>query len=177
MTSTLKLFGNDESKGSVSPSPGKSPQEPGTNWDSLRGLTSNAYQPQRSTKLRTAVLATLLVVALGFLGLVLHNHMPTLVSFGEELSETVHRLASGTPTPSTATHEATVQDVRSPRSKHGSSHARVPDAQPDQAYDSAFHPFYATAVVGGRRVSLVSNNSVILLDVASGTWKLGSEAE
>jgi hypothetical protein len=177
MTSALKLFGNDESKGGVSPDPIKSPQDPGTNWDSLRGLTSNAYQPQRASRLRTALLATLLVVALGSLGLLLHNHMPALVSFGEELSETVHRLASGTPTPSAATHETTVQDVRGPRSKHASSHARVPDFQPDQAYDSAFHPFYATAVVGGRRVSLVSNNSVILVDVASGTWKLGSEAE
>jgi len=63
------------------------------------------------------------------------------------------------------------------RHRSRSSDDRVPDSQPAQAYDPAFHPFSATAVIGDRHVSLVSNNNIIVLDVADGTWKYGSELE
>ena len=86
MTSTLKLSGNDESKGGVSPALVTSPQELGTDWESLRGLTKNTYQPDRSPEVRTGLLAILLVVGLGSLALVLHNNIPALVSFGAEVS-------------------------------------------------------------------------------------------
>ncbi|HEV2117651.1 MAG TPA: hypothetical protein VGR48_16575 [Terriglobales bacterium] len=177
MTSILKLSGNDESKAGVSPVPENSPQDLGTNWDDLRGLTKAAYQPKPSTRLRTALLAVLLVVALGSVGLVLHNHMPALVSFGEELSQTFDRLASRSPTPSTAAHEVPLPDLRSARGKRRVTPAPVLDAQSEQAYDPTFHPFYATAVVGGRHVPLMSNNSIVVLDMGNGTWKFGSELE
>jgi hypothetical protein len=177
MTSILKLSGNDESKAGVPTAPGNSPQDLGTNWDNLRGLTKAAYQPHSSTRLHTALLAILFIVALGSLGLVLHNHMPVLVSFGEQLSETFDRLASRAPAPSTASHETPLPDFRSTRGKHRAAHAPVPNSQSEQAYDPAFHPFYATAVIGGRHVSLMSNNSIVVLDVAKGMWKFGSELE
>lgn len=177
MTSTLKLSANDESKGSIFPALVTSPQDSGTEWESLRGLTKNAYQPRRSTRFRTALLAVLLMVALGSLGLVLHNYMPSLVSFGEELSETVHQLASGTPTASTAARGTALPDLRDAHKVNRSPRVRVAESQANQPYDLGFRPFYATAVVGGRRVSLVSNNSVVVLDMADGTWKFGSELE
>jgi hypothetical protein len=178
MTSTLKLSGNDEPKTGVSSAQLNSPQDGGSNWESLRGLTKNAYQPHRSTRLRTALLAMLLIVALGSLGLVLRNHMPALVSFGEELKETVHQLTERSPTPSTASRGTAVPDLHGERKQVRPSRTRVAESQPeDQPYDLAFRPFYATAVVGSRRVSLVSNNSVVVLDMASGTWKFDSELE
>lgn len=177
MTSTLKLFGNDESKTGVSSAQVNPPQDAGTNWESLRGLTKNAYHVRRSTRLRTALLAVLLMVGLGSLGLVLHNHMPVLVSFGEEVSETVHQLVSESPTPSTAERGTALPDLRGARKQARSSRATVADSQPDQAYDPAFHPFYATAIVGGRRVALVSNHSIVVLDMDNGTWKFGAESE
>lgn len=175
MSSIFNASGNDESKAGAS-APVKPPQDPGTNWDTLRGLTSNAYQLPRSTRLRTTLLALLLIVALGSLGLVLHNHMPALVSFGEQLSETVHRFAAGSPAPSMP-HEAALPDLRRARKQIRPSRAPVAESQPDQAYDPAFHPFYATAVVGGRRVALVSNNSIVMLDMDNGTWTFDSELE
>ena len=177
MTSIFKLSDNNESKAAVSPARGNSPQDLGTNWDDLRGLTKAAYQPKPSTRLRTALLAVLLIVALGSVGLVLHNHMPALVSFSEQLSETFDRLASRSPTPSTAAHEVALPDLRSARGKRRASHTPVQNSQPEQAYDPAFHPFYATVVIGGRHVPLMSNNSIVVLDMANGTWKLDSELE
>ncbi|HKU20989.1 MAG TPA: hypothetical protein VJQ50_08250 [Terriglobales bacterium] len=154
-----------------------SSQDLGTDWDSLRGLTKNVPQKPRSTWLRTALLAVLLIVALAFLGLLLHDHMPALVSFGQELSETVHRFASGTPTPSTAAHGAALPDLRRARSKHRASNFSVPESLPEQVDDPAFRPFYATAVIAGRRVALASNNGIVVLDVATGSWNFASQSE
>ena len=177
MTSTLKLSGNDESKGGVSPALVTSPQEAGTDWESLRGLTKNTHQPDRSTKARPVLLAVLLIVGLASLGLVLRSHIPALVTFGEEVGETVHQLVSASPTPSTATRGTALPDLRGPRKQPRSSRMQVVESQPDQSYDPAFHPFYATAVVEGRRVALVSNHSVVVLDMDNGTWKFGAELE
>jgi hypothetical protein len=176
MTSIFKP-GNDEPKTDAPSARVDSPQNVGTNWDNLRGLASNAHQQQRSTRLRTALLAVLLIVGLGSLGLVLHNHVPALVSFGQELSETVHQLASGSPTPSTAARETALPDLRGARKQSRPSRVPVAQSQAEQSYDPAFHPFYATAIVGGRRVALVSNNSIVVLDMDNGTWKFGSELE
>ena len=175
MTSTLKLSGNDEARGGVSPALVTPPQDLGTDWEGLRGLTKNAYQPHRSTKVRTALLAVLLILGLGLLGFVWHDHMPALVSFGEELSETVHRFASGSPAPSP--HEPALSQAPSARTRRRPTLAPVRDVQPVPSFDAAFRPFYATALVGGHRVSLVSNNNVVVLDVAGGTWKYSSELE
>jgi hypothetical protein len=175
MRSIFKLSRNDESKAGVPPARVDSPQDAGTNWENLRGLTKNAYQSHRSTQLRTALLAALLIVGLGSLGLVLHNHVPALVSFGAELSETVHRLASGSPTP--APHEPALSEVPHARSRRRPTIAPVREAQPVPTFGPEFHPFYATVVVGGRRVSLVSNNNIVVLDVAGGTWKYSSELQ
>lgn len=177
MTSIFKRSGNDESKVAVPPAREGSPQDAGTNWDSLRGLTENAYQSRHSTKLRTALLAVLLIVGLGSLGLVLHSHIPALVSFGEELSETVHQLASGSPTPSTADRGTALPDLRGARKPNKPAPKRAAESQADPPHNFAFRPFYATAVVGGRRVSLVSNNSVVMVDMAAGTWTFSSELE
>jgi hypothetical protein len=177
MTSLFKLSGNDESQAAASTAPGNPVQDGGTNWESLRGLTENAYQPRKSTRLRTALLALLLSVVLGSVGLVLHNQMPALVSFGEELSETVQQLASRSPTPSTAARGTALPDLRGVHKPNRPSRMRVAESQADQLDDFAFRPFYATAVVGGHRVSLVSNNSVVVLDMANGTWRFGSELE
>ncbi len=177
MTSIFKLSGNDEPKTTVPSANVNPPQDADTHWESLRGLTKNAYQVRRSTRLRTVLLAVLLMVGLGSLGLVLHNHIPALVSFGEEVSETVHQLVSPSPTPATAARETALPDLRGARSQARSSRKQVAESQPDQAYDPAFHPFYATAIVGGRRVALVSNHSIVVLDMDNGTWKFGGELE
>jgi|GEM_PF-1774973 hypothetical protein len=177
MTSTLNISGSNESKKPVLPVLPTTSQDLGTDWDSLRGLTKNVPQKPRSTWLRTALLAVLLIVALAFLGLLLHDHMPALVSFGQELSETVHRFASGTPTPSTAARGPALPDVRRAHSKHASSHVSVPDYLPEQVDDPAFHPFYATAVIAGRRVALASNNGIVVVDVASGSWNFAPQSE
>jgi hypothetical protein len=177
MTSTLKLSGNDESEGGVSPAVVTQPPELGADWESLRGLTKNTYQPHRSTKVSTGLLAILLIVGLGSLALLLHNHIPALVTFGEEVSETVHQLVSSTPAPSTAVRGTELPDLRGARKQARSSRMRVAESQPDQAYDPAFHPFYATAVVGGRRIALVSSHSVVVLDMDNGTWKFGADLE
>jgi len=176
MPSDLKLFPSDESKGGGSTPAVKPPQD--VEWESLRGLTRNAYQQRRrSTALRTTLLAVLIIVSLGSLGLLLHNHVPALVSFGQELSDTFDRLTSAAPTPSSATHGTAVPDLRSTRTSRRTSHAAVPDSPPDQAYDPISHPFYATAVIGGRRVALASNNGIVVLDVASGTWDFAPQSE
>ena len=177
MTSTLNLSGNDASKVGASPALITPPQQLGTDWESLRGLTKNTYQPDRSTKIRTVLLAVLLIVGLGSVSLVLHNHIPALVTFGEEVSETVHQLVSATPAPSAAARGTALPDLRGVRKQPRSSRMRIAESQPDQAYDPAFHPFYATAVVGGRRVALVSSHSVVVLDMDNGTWKFGAELE
>lgn len=177
MTSILNVSGSTESKGPVSPGALTPSHDLGSNWDSLRGLTRNVPQKPRSTWLRTVLLAVLLLVGLAALGLLLHNHMPALVNFGQELSETVHRIASGTPTPSTAERGPALPDLRRPRSKHHVSQASVPNSPPAQADDPAFHPFYATAIIGGRRVSLRSSNSIVVLDMGRGTWNFAGEFE
>jgi hypothetical protein len=177
MTSTLKLSGKDESKGGISPALVTAPQELGTDWESLRGLTKNGYQPDRLTTARPVLLAVLLIVSLASVVLVLRNHIPALVTFGEEVSETVHQLVSASPAPSTATRGTALPDLRGARKQARSSRVRIAESQPDQAYDPAFHPFYATAVVGGRRVALVSSHSVVVLDMDNGTWKFGGELE
>ena len=177
MTSTLKLSGKDESKGGISPALVTAPQELGTDWESLRGLTKNGYQPDRLTTARPVLLAVLLIVSLASVVLVLRNHIPALVTFGEEVGETVHQLVSASPTPSTATRGTALPDLRAARKQPRSSRVRIAESQPDQAYDPAFHPFYATAIVGGRRVALVSSHSVVVLDMDNGTWKFGAEVE
>lgn len=179
MTSIFKVSGNDESKvGGASPVRVNTPGDLGTSWDSLRGITGKAYEQHRSTRVRTALWSVLLIVGLASLGLVLHNYMPALVSFGEELSDTVQQLASRSPTPSSAARETAVPDLRGARKQVRPSRTRVAESQAeDQPYELGFRPFYATALVGGRRVSLVSNNSVVVLDMANGTWKFGSELE
>jgi len=177
MTSTLKLAANDESKSGVSPALATPSQDLGTDWESLRGLTKNTYQSDRSTKIRTVLLAVLLIVGLGSVSLVLHNHIPALVTFGEEVSETVHQLVSASPAPSTAARGTALPDLRGARKQARSSRTPVAESQPDQAYDPAFHPFYATAVVGGRRVALVSSHGIVVLDMDNGTWKFGAELE
>ena len=178
MTSILNISSSNESKEPVSPGALKPSQDLGADWDSLRGLTKNTYQQRRpSTALRTVLLAILLIVGLGSLGLLFHNHMPALVNFGQELSDTFDRLTSGSPTPSVATHEATVPDLRSARNRRQPNHVLVPDLQADQVYDPISHPFYATTVIGGRRVALASNNGIVVLDVASGTWDFAPQSE
>ena len=177
MTSTLKLSGNDDAKGGVPPSLITPSQDLGTDWESLRGLTKNTHQPDRSTKARPVLLAVLLIVGLASMGFVLRSHIPALVTFGEEVGETVHQLVSASPTPSTATRGTALPDLRAARKQPRSSRVRIAESQPDQAYDPAFHPFYATAIVGGRRVALVSSHSVVVLDMDNGTWKFGAEVE
>jgi hypothetical protein len=177
MTSTLNLSRNDDAKGGVSPALVSAQQELGTDWESLRGLTNNTYQPDRSTKALPVLLAVLLIVGLASLGLVLRSHIPGLVTFGEELSETVHQLVSASPTPSTATRGTALPELRATRKQPRSSRVRIAESQPDQEYDPAFHPFYATAVVGGRRVALVSSHGIVVLDMDNGTWKFGAELE
>lgn len=177
MTSILKLSEANEVKDTASSETAKKPLDPGSDWESLRGLTTNVYQKQPSTRLRTALLAILLMVGFASLGLLLHNHMPALVSLGKELSETVDRLTSPTPTPSTAARASELPDFRAAHNKHRSSHATVPDFSSEQAYDPSSHPFYATAVIDGRRISLRPNHNVVILDMGSGTWNFASETE
>lgn len=176
MTSILKLSEANEAKGTASSATAK-PLDPPSDWESLRGLTTNAYQKQPSTRLRTALLAVLLMVGLASLGLLLHNHMPALLNLGEQLSETVDRLTSPTPAPSTAARASELPDLRPAHNKHRSSHATVSDFPTEQAYDPAFHPFYATTVIEGRRVPLRASNSIVVLHVGDGTWNFASETE
>ena len=176
MTSILNISETDQSHTGLSAEPVTSPQSSGSDWDKLRSITQNAYHQKRSPNLRMPLLVLLLIVALGSLGLVLHNHMPALVSFGEELSQTVHRFASGSPTPSAATQSPARTDLR-PRPARRRSAAGVSPSQPEQAFDPASHPFYATAVIGGRRISLTSSDGIVVLDVAAGTWNFASQAE
>ena len=175
MTSILHLSGSNESKEPLSPDPLKPSQDLGADWDNLRGLTKNVYQKPRSNWLRTALLSVLLLVALASLSLVLYNHMPALVNFGQEVSETVQRFASARPTPPTVARGPAVPDPQGARRKHRASHPSLPDSSPEQADDPAFHPFYATAIIEGRRVSLRSNNSIVVLDMGNGTWNFAPE--
>lgn len=177
MTSILKLSEANEAKDTASSETAKKPLDTGSDWESLRGLTTNVYQKQPSTRLRTALLAVLLMVGFASLGLLLHNHMPALVSLGEELSDTVSRLTSPVPTPSTTTHGSDLPDLRHAHSRRRASHASGPGSPPEQADDPTFRPFYATAVIEGRRVSLHSNNNIVVLDVGRGTWNFASETE
>ncbi len=176
MTSILKLSEANEAKDTASSETAKKPLDPASDWESLRGLTTNVYQKRPSTRLRTALLVVLLIVGFASLGVLLHNHMPALMNLGEQLSETVDRLASPTPTPSTGARASELPDLRPAHNKHRSSHA-VPDFPPEQAYDPAFHPFYATAVIDGRRIALLPNHNVVVLDMGSGTWNFASETE
>lgn len=166
----------------VSAGPAKMPDKPGADWDSLRGLTKSVQQQRRSANVRTAVFALLLVLTFAFLGWVLHDHLPALVDFGEQVRGAVSTLIADQPKPSTATHDASDLSVGSAHKKHRFSPARVTypdrvDDSSDEAYDPLSHPFVATAIVDGRRVPLVPNNRIVVVDVASGTWKLRSESE
>jgi hypothetical protein len=178
MTSILKLSETNEAKDTAASSePLKKPIDPAGEWESLRGLTTTLHQKQPSTRWRTALLTVLLIVGFASLGLLLHNHMPALVTLGQELSETVDRLTSPTPAPSTAARAPELPDLRHGHSKRRSYHASVPDSPLEQVYDPAFHPFYATTVIGGRRVSLHSSNSIVVLHMGDGTWNFASETE
>lgn len=177
MTSILKLSEASEAKDTASSETAKKPLDPGSDWESLRGLTTNVYQKQPSTRLRTVLVAVLLMVGFASVGLLLHNHMPALVSLGKELGETVDRLTSPTPAPSTATRAPELPDLRHAHTKRRAYHASIPDSPPEQAYDLASHPFYATTVIEGRRVSLRSSNNIVVLHVGSGTWNFASETE
>lgn len=166
----------------VSAAPAKIPDKPGAEWDSLRGLTNSVQQRRRPANIRTAAFALLLILTLAFVGWVLHDHLPALVDFGAQVSDAVSTFMASHPQPSTATHGANELSVRSALKKHRSFRARVAspdrgDDSPDEAYDPRTHPFVATAIVDGRRVPLVSNNSIVVVDVANGTWKAMSDPE
>jgi len=61
-----------------------------------------------------------------------------------------------------------------PRSNR--ANVRHAESRPDAAYDPLLRPFYATALIDGRRVFLTSNDTVIVLDIASGQWSIESES-
>lgn len=75
-------------------------------------------------------------------------------------------------------HSAGVPDQRLPHQKLRNKHAKLSyvDPVPDAAYDRLLHPFYATALIDGRRVFLNSNDTVIILDIASGRWTIEAES-
>jgi hypothetical protein len=155
--------------------PAKAAEE---NWDSLRGLTTGVQKQHRAANVRTAVFALLLILTFAFLGWVLHDHFPALVNFGKEVGDTVAKFASEVPKPSEPARSTGVQDQRSAHKKPHSNHAEIrhADSGGDEAQDPLLHPFYATALIDGRRVFLTSNDAVIVLDIASGRWTIESES-
>jgi hypothetical protein len=158
--------------------PTKEPEKSGETWDSLRGLTKGAQKQRRAGNIRTALLALLLILTFAFMGWVLHDHLPALVSFGKEVGNTVAEFTSQTPKPSEPARSIAVQDQRRAQKKPHSKRAKVrsTDSRLDAAYDPPLHPFYATALIDGRRVFLTSNDTVIVLDIASGRWTTESES-
>jgi hypothetical protein len=168
----------------VTAAPAKIPDKLGEEWDSLRGLTNLVQRQRRSANVLTAIFALLLILTFAFVGWVLHDHLPALVDFGKQVSEEVSTFVANQPKPSTATHDANDLSARSAHKKHRSFPARVayPDRaddsdDSDEAYDPLSHPFTATAIVDGRRVPLVPNNRIVVVDVANGTWTMGLEPE
>jgi hypothetical protein len=157
----------------------KDAEVPGKDWETLRGLTHGAQKQRQSVNVRTAAVALLLILTVSFLGWVLHDHLPALVDFAERVNKGVSTFMANDPKPSPAKQRADDLSAPSTHKKHQAFRARVPDPDrtPDETYDPLTHPFMATAVVDGRRILLVPNNRVIVVDVASGTWKMASESE
>lgn len=153
--------------------PAKAPAKTGENWDSLRGLAIGVQKQHRAVIVRTVFLALLILTTLIFVGWVLHEHIPALVSFGKEVGETVAKFSANVPKPSEPARSTSVQDQRT-RKKSLPNHLRVRQAvvRSDPAYDLLNRPFYATAIIGGRRVFLASNDGTIVLDIASGRWTI-----
>jgi len=151
----------------------------GENWDSLRGLTAGVQRQHRAASVRTALFAALLILTFALSGWVLHDHLPALVNFGKEARDTVARLASSPPKPSEPTHSTALQDQRSAHKNPHSNRDKVRYANsgPNAANDPLLHPFYATVLIDGRRVFLTSNDEVVVLDIASGRWKIESEPQ
>jgi hypothetical protein len=159
--------------------PTKEPTKaPGENWESLRGLTAGVQKQHRAATVRTTLLALLLILTFAFVGWALHDHLPAVVNFGKQVGDTVSKLASNAPSPSKPKRRTAAQDQRSARNKPSSNHAKrqLLVSAPQEAYDPLLHPFYATALINGRRVFLTSNNTVIVLDIASGRWTIESSS-
>jgi len=167
-----------ESAATVSADPTIKPAKAGENWDSLRGLATGVQKKHQAANVRTALLALLIILTFAFLGWVLHDHLPGLVDFGKEVGNTVAKFASQAPKPSGPARSAAIRNQRSANMKARSNRAKFRHAESgfDASYDPMLHPFYATALVGGRRVYLTSNDTVIVLDIASGQWSIESES-
>ena len=152
------------------------PAKAGENWDSLRGLATGVQKKRQAANVRTALLALLIILTFAFLGWVLHDHLPGLVDFGKQVGNTVAKFASQAPKPSEPARSAAIRNQRSAHMTLRTHHAEVRHAEsrPDAAYDPLLHPFYATALIGGRSVYLTSNDTVIVLDIASGQWSMES---
>lgn len=166
-----------ETKQSTAPDsvgPAKKPEKTGESWDNLRRLTKSVQKQHRAANARTALFALLLIVTLMFIGWLLHEHLPALVNFGKEVGDTVTKLASNVPKASEPARPNAVQDQRSAHKKPHSNHNKVRHAD-SGSYDPLLHPFYATALIEGRRVFLTSNDTVIVLDIASGRWSIEAE--
>jgi len=177
MTSILNTSETDQFKISLSAEPVKSPTTLSSDLEMLRGITQNAYQVRRLPNLRMPLLILLLIAALCWVGLVLHNHMPALVSLGQELTQKVYQLTSASPTPSAVRPAPARADLRVRPARRHFIPGRVSVLESQQAYDPASHPFYATAVIGERRISLMPNDRIVVLDVAAGTWNFASKVE
>jgi hypothetical protein len=167
-----------ESAATDSADPTIKPAKAAGNWDSLRGLATGVQKKHRAASFRTALLALLLILTCAFLGWILHDHLPSLVNFGKEVGDTVAKFASDPSKPSKAARSTAARDQRSAHMKPRSNRANVRHAEsrPDATYDPLLRPFYATALIGGRRVFLTSNDTVIVLDIASGQWSIESES-
>ena len=155
---------------------------PGASWETLRGLTDGAQKQRQSANVRLAALALLLILTFSFLGWLMHVHLPALVDFGEHVNKAVSTFMANAPKPSPPKQRSDGLSARSTHKKHQSSRARsYPDrtekTSDDDAYDPLFHAFGAMAIVDGRQIPLVPHNRIIIVDLANGTWKVGSESE
>jgi hypothetical protein len=167
-----------ESAATDSADPTLKPAKAGENWDSLRGLANGVQKQHRASNVRTALLALLLILTFAFVGSVLHDHLPGLVDFGKQVGNRVAEFSSQAPKPSEPARSTAVRDQRNANMKARSNRVKVRHAEsgPSAAYDPLLQPFYATALIDGRRVFLTSNDAVIVLDIATGRWAIESES-
>jgi hypothetical protein len=161
-----------------SPDPGNTPTKAGENWDNLRKLTTGVQKQHRASNVRTGLVALLLILTFAFVAWALHAHLPGLVDFGKEVGDTVAKFTSSIPKPSRSERSNTFHNERRAQKKAHPNYPKVGHANsaPDAVYDPLLHPFYATALIDGRRVFLPSNDTVVVLDVASGRWTIQSES-
>jgi hypothetical protein len=166
----------------ASSAPAKTSGELGQDWDTLRGLTKNTYQKSRPPRALAVLLVLSLVVALAAGAWLLYGHWSAVSGFADKVGEAIYTFITNPPKPSppapdTDTSALPSRHVKPRLSRSRVSDAEIPKSQPDELSDLLPRPFIATALVGGRKLYLVSKNRMVILDVASGTWKIASEVE